>query len=81
MTKFNVHSFALTLGIVWGLCALLLGLLATLFGYGMGLVAVFGTLYIGYSATVAGSIIGGVWAFVNAYIGGAIIAWLYNKLS
>lgn len=81
MMKFNVHSFALTLGIVWGLCALLLGLLATLFGYGMGLVAVFGTLYIGYSATVAGSIIGGVWAFVDAYIGGAIIAWLYNKLS
>jgi len=36
------------------------------------------SLYIGYAATLLGSIIGAIWAFVDGFIGGVIVAWLYN---
>lgn len=78
--KFNVNAFGLTLGIVWGAASLILGLLA-MSGYGADMVAGLGKVYIGYEATVVGALIGGVWGFIDAYIGGIVIAWLYNKLS
>ncbi|MBW2986284.1 bacteriophage holin [Candidatus Woesearchaeota archaeon] len=76
--KLNPKAFALAAGIIWGLACLIMGLAAAK-GYGTGFEKLFSTIYIGYSTTISGSIIGGIWGFVDAFIGGYIFVWLYNK--
>ncbi|MCF7874174.1 MAG: bacteriophage holin [Candidatus Omnitrophica bacterium] len=78
--KLKILAFGLALGILWGLGALVLGILA-IFGYGLTWVAVLSSVYIGYGATILGSLVGALWAFVDAFVGGVLFAWLYNKLS
>lgn len=80
MAKLDVKAFGLTLGIVWSLCVLIMGIFA-MFGYCVPIVELIGSMYIGYKATIIGSIIGAVWGFFDAGIGGLIVAWIYNKLS
>jgi hypothetical protein len=77
----DVKAFGLTLGIVWSVSLLIMGILAMTVNYGVGFVNAISKLYIGYNATVAGIIIGAIWGFFDAGIGGVIIAWLYNKLA
>lgn len=79
--KLNAHALGLTLGIVWGLDVFITGLSSSWFGYGTEIITFLGNIYIGYAPTLDGAVIGGVWAFIDAYITGAIIAWLYNKFS
>ena len=38
-------------------------------------------VYRGYSFTFVGSLIGFAWAFVDGLIGGALLAWLYNRFA
>jgi hypothetical protein len=42
---------------------------------------IIGKLYRGYTVSPIGSVIGLVYAFFDALIGGAIFAWLYNKIA
>ena len=79
MAKIDVKALGLSLGITWGGCAFLLGLMSMLFGWGTKMVVAFSSLYIGYDSTIPGSVIGGIWGFFDAGIGGVIIAWLYNR--
>jgi len=81
MTKLDVKAFGIACGIVWGFAMLSLGLLNTFTTWGVGIEKAMATLYIGYKPTLVGSIIGGIWGFADAGIGGAVVAWLYNKLS
>jgi len=74
----NPKAFALAAGVLWGLGCLVLGLTAA-YGYGTGFEKLFSTMYIGYSSTFGGAVIGGIWGFVDAFIGGYIFVWLYNK--
>ena len=78
--RLNVLNFGLALGIAFGVGMLLLGLFALWFNWGTEIVNLVGTVYIGYAPTFGGSIIGGIWAFFDSFIGGVIIAWLYNLL-
>jgi hypothetical protein len=50
-------------------------------GKALGAPTLISKFYIGYSITPIGSLLGLVWAFFDGLIGGAIFAWLYNKLS
>ena len=77
--KINVMGLALAFGISCGFYAIFIGVTAWIFNWGNPIVAMLSSLYIGYKASLIGSIIGGLWAFVDGFIGGAIIAWLYNK--
>lgn len=77
----KVLSLGLSLGITWSVSILFLGIVAWLFNWGTALVNIFGSLYIGYTPTFWGSIIGMIWAFFDCFIGGVIIAWLYNLFS
>ncbi|MCI0619833.1 bacteriophage holin [Candidatus Wolfebacteria bacterium] len=81
MQKLNVQGIGVALGITWALGCLLIGLSALAFGYGAEFVAAVGTFYIGYAPTLLGVLIGTVWGFVDAYIGGVIFVWLYNKFT
>lgn len=80
MEKFNIKAIALSLGIVVGAYIFILGILAS-FGWGTEIVRIISSGYIGYGPTVLGALIGGVYGFIDGAIGGAIFAWLYNKIS
>lgn len=82
MEHSKLHPFALglTLGIIWGASILLMGLIATFYTYGKTFVTVVGGLYIGYQPTIMGSFLGAGIGFLDAFIGGVIAAWLYNRI-
>ena len=79
--KLNVKAFALSSGIISGLGLFLVTWWKILF-QGMTQKATFvGSVFKGYSLSTLGSFIGLVWAFVVAFVGGFLLAWLYNKIS
>ena len=77
MNSLKMKSLAFSLGISWGIGMLFLGWVA-IFDWGVDLVDVMSSLYIGYSATFLGGIIGGLWGFVDGAIFGILIAFFYN---
>jgi hypothetical protein len=79
--KLNIKAFALTCGIVWGLGLFSLTWWLIAFHASAGGLALIGKVYLGYTVSPVGSIVGLVYAFFDALIGGAIFAWLYNKLA
>jgi hypothetical protein len=82
--KLDVKALALTSGLVWGAGVFLLTLWIIAFDGPAPADAeppFLGLLYRGYRLTYAGSLIGGVWAFADGLLGGAVFAWLYNKLA
>lgn len=80
MNRLDVKALGLTVGIFWGLYCIILGLTSMLFDYGTPLLKLLSCLYVGYEPTPLGSVIGGLWAFLDGFIGGAVVAWLYNRL-
>ena len=69
----------LAFGILWAAGVLIIGLIATYNGYGSEMIDALGTVYLGLDKTLAGVLIGTVWGFVDAFIGGYLMVWLYNK--
>jgi len=78
--KLNVKAFALTCGILWGICLFLLTWWIIAFDGATGEATLIGRVYRGYTISPAGSVVGFVWALVDGLIGGAIFAWLYNLI-
>jgi len=78
--KLDVRAFSLTCAIFWSLCVLIVTWWIIFFDGAQQGPTLLGRLYRGYSITPLGSLIGFIWAFVDGYVGGAIFAWLYNKL-
>lgn len=76
--KLDVRAMTIAFGVTWGAGVLLLGLLAWLLGWGVPMVTVLGSLYLGFTTTLAGTVIGTIWALVDGAIAGAILAWIYN---
>lgn len=76
--RLGVLSLGVAIGATSAFFTLLIGITAGLFGWGMGVVIILSSLYIGYEPTLIGSITGAVWAFFDGFIGGAMIAILYN---
>jgi len=81
MEKFNVKALAIAGGVAWGALILFVGLTSTFFSWGNGFVDVMASIYIGFAPTLLGSIIGTLWALVDGALIGALIAWVYNKVS
>jgi hypothetical protein len=79
--KLNVKAFAMTCGLMWGLGVFFLAWWIMMFEGATGEVPFLGHLYRGFNISPLGSVIGLVWAFFDGLIGGAIFAWLYNKLT
>jgi hypothetical protein len=71
-----------SLGLLWGLSILIMGLVAYFTHYGQAFVTNLGTMYMGwYTPTIMGSILGGFIGFIHGFIKGFLIAWLYNAFS
>jgi len=79
--KLNIKAFALAGAVMWG-SAVLLGTwwIIILDGPQEG-VPFLASIYRGYAITPIGSLVGFAWALVDGLIGGAIFAWIYNKVA
>ena len=73
-------SLGIALGIIWAATTMVLGLIAALLGWGVLIVQVLSSLYVGYSPSIIGIISGGVWGFADGFVFGFLVAWLYNRL-
>ena len=79
--KFNIKSFGLTCGIIWGLTIFISTIWILISGVGGKTLGKLSKFYFGFSISWGGAFIGLIWGFVDGLIVGAIFAWLYNKLS
>jgi hypothetical protein len=79
--KLNIRSFALTCAIVWGLGLFFLTWWLMAFDGPTGQATLIGRIYRGYTISAIGSVVGLVYAFFDGLIGGAIFAWLYNRMA
>jgi len=79
--KLSVKAFALTSGILWGATVFLATVWLLAMGTGGATIGLLGNFYLGYSFSAVGAFVGLVWGFVDGAIGGALFAWLYNKLA
>ncbi len=81
--KLSIKKFALSCSILWGLAILIVSISNLVWpDYGAVFLTVVASIYPGYEAMsgVSSIIIGTLYAIVDAGIGGAIFAWLYNIL-
>ena len=79
--KLSVKGLAITAAIIWGAALLFMGGANMMFpGYGSTFLEVMGSVYPGYQpgTGLSSVIIGSLYGAVDAGIGGAIFAWLYN---
>ena len=81
MNKLNAKALGLAMGILWGASVLLMGLMSLFCSWSLAFVEFMAPMYVGYDATILGALIGTLWAFVDAFVGGWLLAWLYNKLA
>jgi len=82
--KLSVKGLAITAAIVWGGAIFLTGLLNLIWmGYGVAFLDMARSIYPGYAGTAgfAGVIVGTLYGVVDGAVGGAVFAWLYNRLS
>lgn len=79
--KINVKAFALAAALLWGLGLFALTWWIILFDGATYEPTMIGRLYRGYTISPLGSVIGLVYGFFDALVGGAIFAWLYNRLA
>ena len=78
--KLNIRAFALACGLIWGIGLFALTWWIIAFDGATGEITLIGRLYRGYNISPAGSFVGLIWAFIDGSVGGAIFAWLYNRL-
>jgi hypothetical protein len=76
--KLDVKAMAITLGLIWGVALFGMTWWVILFDGATGEPTLIGRLYRGYSISPMGSVIGLIWAVPDGFIGGALIAWMYN---
>ncbi len=79
--KLDVRAFAVTCSLLWGLGLCLATLWILLMDGPSSDPTLIGRIYRGYSLTPAGAVIGLAWGLVDGAIGGAILAWLYNRVA
>jgi hypothetical protein len=79
----KVLPLAVAFGVCWGLGMIFVSWISwwTTNDYGDAFIKLFASVYIGYKADFWGGIVGFLWGFLDWFIGGLIIAWVYNGFS
>lgn len=80
MHRIDAIRFGIAGGIVSAFICFLLTLLAAVSGYGLELLNVFRSIFLGYEISVFGSLIGAVYGFMWGFVELFIIAFIYNML-
>ncbi len=73
-------SFGLAVGIVGAVATVVLGISAAFLDWGVLVVQVLSSLFVGYGPTFIGVAAGAVWAFFDGFVIGVAVAWVYNRL-
>lgn len=71
-------SLGAAFAVLWALSLLFLSFLGLVCGVGIPILGILASLYIGFNLTSLGILIGVCWALVDGFVGGVILAWLYN---
>ncbi len=79
--KLDLKAFAITCSLAWGFGLFFLTWWIIMLDGPTGEVTLIGRLYRGYSISPTGSVIGLLWALLDGFVGGAIFAWLYNRIA
>ena len=79
--KLNITAFMLACGLLWGLGLFLATWWIIATGGATTDPTFLSRIYPGYSLDALGSVIGLAWGFFDGLIGGAVFAWLYNRLA
>ncbi len=83
--KLDIKAMAITLGLVWGILAMLLTGVANLVWppYGEAFLALMASIYPGYTAaaSLAQVVLGTLYGLVDGAIAGAVLAWVYNRFA
>ena len=82
--KLDVKAMASTIGLVWGAAMLLTGVAYVISGgYGEAFLDVMASVYPGYhaSSNFGDVIVGTLYGLLDGAVGGAVIAWLYNRFA
>mgnify|MGYP001554362222 CR=1 FL=1 len=79
--KLNVKAFGLACGLLWGFGLFCLTWWIIAFDGQILEPTLLGRIYRGYTITPLGSVIGLAYGFFDALAGGAVFAWIYNKLA
>jgi hypothetical protein len=79
--KLSIKALALTAAIFWAAAILIVSSANMMFpGYAINFLDLIGSIYPGYQpgTGITSVIVGSLYGFVDAGIGAAIFAWLYN---
>lgn len=79
--KINIKAFAIACGVWWGLGLFALTWWLILAHGATAETTLIGRLYLGYNVSPVGSLIGLGWGVVDGALGGAVLAWLYDRLA
>jgi hypothetical protein len=79
--KLDIKALALACGVLWGAAVFLVTWWIIILDGAHGSPTWLGAVYVGYNVSALGSFIGLAWGFVDGLIGGAVLAWLYNRFS
>src|ERR1700739_2475087 len=82
--KFNTKALALASAVVWGFVMLAVGVTNLIAAhYGQQFLQAMSSVYPGYhdNRSIAEVIVGTVYGLCDGFIGGAVIAWLYNHFA
>jgi len=77
--KLSPTALGLAGGIMWALIVCILTLTSIWTGgYATEVLNLIGNIYPGYQITVWGAFVGLVYGFIDGFLGGYILAWVYN---
>jgi hypothetical protein len=83
--RLSIRGMAISIGLIWGVVVMFLTGVANLLwpSYGQAFLETMASLYPGYSGPAGfGQVITGtLYGAVDAAIGGALFAWLYNRFA
>jgi len=81
--KIDAKAMGLGMGVLWAGVVLFCGLLNLAWdGYAASFLQGVASIYPGYEVRGLGSvIIGTLWAVLDGFVGGFLLAWLYNRFT
>lgn len=82
--RLDVRAMAWTCGLLWAGAVFFVAIANLLFhGYGVSFLDMVASIYPGYHGPggFGSAIVAGVYALVDGWVGGLVLAWLYNGLA
>jgi hypothetical protein len=82
--RLDIKAMALAIGLLWGGAMLVMSAANLVWPtYGRAFLDMIASVYPGYTgaATAGQVVVGSLYGFVDGAIGGALLAWLYNRLA